>query len=184
MRLAWETEVPAENLPRRHFVHHKSHLTRPGARIRAAAVGIQRLTAWAMALPLICRYLTTVAVYLTMPTTLTRLVNLKIIIGNLDSYNLSAVLRLHLFCWKCKCRPHCCSVLCLEAHSEIFSAFVCWESGVGSLSMSTVGLLLQHCEHLREIGYLGVWCLLSRSQCTDLTKRIRIMFVDVHIQFT
>jgi hypothetical protein len=28
--MAGETEVPGENLPRRHFVHHKSHLTRPG----------------------------------------------------------------------------------------------------------------------------------------------------------
>jgi hypothetical protein len=29
-RLAGETEVFGENLSQRHFVHHKSHLTRPG----------------------------------------------------------------------------------------------------------------------------------------------------------
>jgi hypothetical protein len=29
--LAWETEVFGENLPRRHFVHHKFHLPEPGA---------------------------------------------------------------------------------------------------------------------------------------------------------
>jgi hypothetical protein len=43
-RLAGETEVLGENLPQRHFVHHKSDMTRP--------VGSQRLTAWAMARPL------------------------------------------------------------------------------------------------------------------------------------
>jgi hypothetical protein len=50
--MAGETEVLGENLPRRHFVRHKSHLTRTGIDTRAAAVGSQRLTASAMARPI------------------------------------------------------------------------------------------------------------------------------------
>jgi hypothetical protein len=48
-----ETEVLGENLPRRNFVHHKSHLPDPDAN-PGRVVGSQRLTASAMARPSMC----------------------------------------------------------------------------------------------------------------------------------
>jgi hypothetical protein len=50
-RLSGETEVLGENLPQLHFVHHKIPHDQTRARTRTAAVGSQRLTAWAMARP-------------------------------------------------------------------------------------------------------------------------------------
>jgi hypothetical protein len=51
-RLAGETEVAGENMPQSHFVHHNSHLTRPGTEPGPPQLGSQRLTAWAMARPI------------------------------------------------------------------------------------------------------------------------------------
>jgi hypothetical protein len=48
--LAGETEVLGENLPQCRFVHHKPDMP-AWTRTRAAAVGNQRLTAWATARP-------------------------------------------------------------------------------------------------------------------------------------
>jgi hypothetical protein len=63
-RLVGETEVLGENLSQRHFVHHKSHMTRPGLEPRASAVGSQRLTAWAMARPLVDTLLRSITIWM------------------------------------------------------------------------------------------------------------------------
>jgi hypothetical protein len=44
MKIGRGTEVLREILPQRHFVHHKSHITRPGLEPRATTVGSQQLT--------------------------------------------------------------------------------------------------------------------------------------------
>jgi hypothetical protein len=49
--LAGETEALGENLPKCHFVHHKSHITWSGVK-PGRAVESQRLGAWVFALPL------------------------------------------------------------------------------------------------------------------------------------
>jgi hypothetical protein len=51
--LAGETEVFGKNLPKCHFVHHKSYMTWHPT--RAAAVWSRRLIAWAMTRPY-CKY--------------------------------------------------------------------------------------------------------------------------------
>jgi hypothetical protein len=49
MKIGRGNRSTRRNLPQRHFVHHKVPHDQTRARTRAAAVGSQRLTAWAMA---------------------------------------------------------------------------------------------------------------------------------------
>jgi hypothetical protein len=55
------------------------------------------------------------------------------------------------------------------------------ETGDGALTMRTVELLLQHCEHLREIGLLKSWRRVTRSQYLDLMETMRIMNIDLQL---
>jgi hypothetical protein len=51
----------------------------------------------------------------------------------------------------------------------------------GALSMRTVELLIQHCDNLREIGYLGSWRLVDPELISDLRNRIAVMNYNLHI---
>jgi hypothetical protein len=89
-----ETEVLGENLPQRHFVHNKSHMTRPGLEPRAAAVGSQRLTAWAMARP---EWLVTVGSWFDDRISMMSLLYLQLIITAYTLNSLITNLSLHFF---------------------------------------------------------------------------------------
>jgi hypothetical protein len=55
------------------------------------------------------------------------------------------------------------------------------ETGNGGLTVSTVDLLIQHCENLKVLGNLKTWQQLTRNMILDLKKRIVLQNIDLRI---
>jgi hypothetical protein len=55
------------------------------------------------------------------------------------------------------------------------------ETGDGALTMRAAELLIQHCEHLKELGYLRSWGRLNPELISNLTNRMTMMNFHLHI---
>jgi hypothetical protein len=60
--------------------------------------------------------------------------------------------------------------------------FVVYGGESGDLSMNTVRLLLDNCEHLKTLGRLGTWCNVTAQNIRHLESIVRLENLDLTIQ--